>query len=1023
MSDVQLYLIEAEKDKKEASRIASVTAHRLEAKELKLLDLIESIGEYLNNDDAAIRAKTLSYLAEILQFMPPKVLSVQQRNLLSEFILSRISNDASSIGSCAKALLALEELGRWDQDMVAKVLSTLLDHTSPLIQYKQQSERYAVIVLLDRLLSKYREAIHTLHKSSQDFLPRFIAYFDGEKDPRNLMIIFSLLRVVGVEWDVSSAAQELFEASFNYFPITFRPPPDDPYGITAQDLKERLKLCISASSSFSPYSFPALIDKLDSTSFNVKRDTLQALFSCIREYGPHAINLYSTVLWDTLKYEVLNVQEEDLAKESLKVLEEIGRQLARGSSDALVVFLKPVAKECNEHLADAPTKQSQGATRMLYAISSSSAAACSYLLSAILPNLFSMYQGTQDIAKRRGLVETLAALIRADIVVFGEWRRDFANGDLELRSERSLSNPLRDYATNALEILIGALSTALVSQVSYRLVLLDALLQLAKVRALLSDDQISSIINLFDNIIISEESYGKDELKTAAISALVELAHQKSELVIVKSFPDFLARLPDRDETGPDTYIPILEAFARLGSEEKVFDTVVLRLKNKLYSAIHSRASSTYIQAILSALLYAFTQESVKKEPPKAFENAFVELVLPLIQKICLEASEEQQDDMTFYLLGRLANTILRCQDTESQQNVAANIYTLYLDSPFDEGPPFKKDISLAESRRLVLSTYLLAAMRKEVHLPLDRGLLLSSLINFASQEKLTPGIKVACLQHLSLVLNKYVPSAELKQTLDALVHGQNDLFSSMFTRPSSVQTIFAIAKALVLRNSSSLNDIFSSLTSTLMDSQVGTTVAHGFATLLQPDEILTKENHCTISPLHKQKTFAMLVPDITSGFRAAAMETKKNYLIALAGIIRSLPYAVLEPQLSSLTPLLLQTLEVSGEEDVRAGTIETIMVIITENPKIMEEHVSGLISRLLTCSSSRTSSATVRAKGLKCLALVTQLRAELIIPYRKQVIKKLIVPLDDKKRVVRQEAVKCRAKWIELDEVDEDGE
>lgn len=65
-------------------------------------------------------------------------------------------------------------------------------------------------------------------------------------------------------------SQELFDAVFNYFPITFRPPPDDPYGITAQDLKDRLRDCIASTSDFAPYAFPALLDKLDSTSMNTK---------------------------------------------------------------------------------------------------------------------------------------------------------------------------------------------------------------------------------------------------------------------------------------------------------------------------------------------------------------------------------------------------------------------------------------------------------------------------------------------------------------------------------------------------------------------------------------------------------------------------------------------------------------------------------------------------------------------------------------------------------------------------------
>ena len=69
----------------------------------------------------------------------------------------------------------------------------------------------------------------------------------GEKDPRNLMLVFSMLRVIMVEWDTSKHADILFDAVYAYFPITFRPPPNDPYGITAQDLKDRLRDCISST--------------------------------------------------------------------------------------------------------------------------------------------------------------------------------------------------------------------------------------------------------------------------------------------------------------------------------------------------------------------------------------------------------------------------------------------------------------------------------------------------------------------------------------------------------------------------------------------------------------------------------------------------------------------------------------------------------------------------------------------------------------------------------------------------------
>ena len=271
MSDITLYLLEVEKDQAEAKNIAAQSASKLVKKQAKLIDLITSLEPHINDRaDGAIRAKAVAYLADVLENVPPKVLSGQERRLLSDFILGRIEGDREGIDSSARALIALEALGKWDAETAQKVTRTFLDNTNPLKQFKLQTERYAVVQLFDVLIAKYRTAVNQLHEQDPEFMPNLIAYFDGEKDPRNLMIIFSILHVPMTEWDVHAYAQELFEAVFNYFPITFKPPPDDPYGITAQDLKDRLRDCLAANSDFAPHAFPNLLDKLDSTSVNTK---------------------------------------------------------------------------------------------------------------------------------------------------------------------------------------------------------------------------------------------------------------------------------------------------------------------------------------------------------------------------------------------------------------------------------------------------------------------------------------------------------------------------------------------------------------------------------------------------------------------------------------------------------------------------------------------------------------------------------------------------------------------------------
>ena len=271
MSDIQLYLLEVDKNKLEAKRIAAQSASRLENRQLKLIDLITSLEPYINNkEDGPLRAKAVGYLADVLENVSPRVLTGHERKLLCDFILGRIEGDVEGVGASARALLALEERGKWDSDTARKIMQTFLDHVNPLNEFKTQMERFAILQLLDRLFAKYRGPMKQLQEDDAEVTGKLISCFVGEKDPRNLMMIFSLLQVPMTEWDVKAYAQDLFDSVFNYFPIAFKPPPDDPYGITAQDLKDRLRDCIAANSDFAPYAFPGLLDKLDSSSMNTK---------------------------------------------------------------------------------------------------------------------------------------------------------------------------------------------------------------------------------------------------------------------------------------------------------------------------------------------------------------------------------------------------------------------------------------------------------------------------------------------------------------------------------------------------------------------------------------------------------------------------------------------------------------------------------------------------------------------------------------------------------------------------------
>jgi DNA repair/transcription protein MET18/MMS19 len=115
----------------------------------------------------------------------------------------------------------------------------------------------------------------------------------------------------------------------------------------------------------------------------------------------------------------------------------------------------------------------------------------------------------------------------------------------------------------------------------------------------------------------------------------------------------------------------------------------------------------------------------------------------------------------------------------------------------------------------------------------------------------------------------------------------------------------------------------------------------------------------------------------------------------------------------------LLQTLDIAGEDDIKVGTMDMLILILQERSQVLEEHIGSVITRLLSITSSYQNPPRVREKALHCLTLLpVKLRTEVVLPYRKQVVKKLTAALDDRRRAVRTEAVRCRTKWIDMDDV-----
>ncbi|ORZ06645.1 hypothetical protein BCR42DRAFT_158103 [Absidia repens] len=88
-----------------------------------------------------------------------------------------------------------------------------------------------------------------------------------------------------------------------------------------------------------------------------------------------------------------------------------------------------------------------------------------------------------------------------------------------------------------------------------------------------------------------------------------------------------------------------------------------------------------------------------------------------------------------------------------------------------------------------------------------------------------------------------------------------------------------------------------------------------------------------------------------------------------------------------------------------------------TEAPEVIADNVQSLIPALLKLLEPEEKNAmNVRIATLKCLAqFPSSVSRDVLLPYAVYVTKQLGRTLDDKKRLVRKEAVDCRGKWFTI--------
>lgn len=279
----------------------------------------------------------------------------------------------------------------------------------------------------------------------------------------------------------------------------------------------------------------------------------------------------------------------------------------------------------------------------------------------------------------------------------------------------------------------------------------------------------------------------------------------------------------------------------------------------------------------------------------------------------------------------------------------------------------------------------------------------------------------------------------DIALSLDAWINRQNRL-----RQIHIISGLAWIGKGLIMRGHEKIKDVTMTLLSYLLStSDIGdlslnegrskdnneqdtTSVmacaADAFQILMTDSEdCLNRRFHAVIRPLYKQRYFSIMMPILISSMVETKSPITRSMLYrAFAYIISDTPLTAVLSESKKLIPIILDCLSILSEDirnkEMVYGVLLVFSGILTENNgrEAVVENAHLIISRLagLVCYPHMM---LVRETAIQCLVAISALPHTKIFPMRTKVLQAISNALDDPKRNVRQEAVRCRQAWAEI--------
>jgi hypothetical protein len=675
--------------------------------------------------------------------------------------------------------------------------------------------------------------------------------------------------------------------------------------------------------------------------------------------------------------------------------------LAAAAADPLAAFLGPLINESTRHLNDFDVGLIRLHGRLLDAIARGSEKSCRCLCDAYLPELLRKATPGASNDHRMAYASVLTALVEATLAVNGV-------GPGSLMSEH------KDVALAMYkEMLVSDQSNLRAAGLAgVSKLLATGLLAVADVQHMCT----SAVGSLLQDKV--------EVVRVEARTAVKAIAVQSAESIQTLTIPPLIARLSATDASLPSSeqahelvavlgdvattfqlavsvlavFIPLLEATGLNVAQSHIAAAVVEGVRDLLVGMATQYPDDDLFSVAIKPCLVAVLAPIGKANNGSAllWPSAVLATLATGLQACCQAMPSEQQSAALRIVVSVFRDGDLGAIGIESSGDVA-----------------FLKESHMPAASAIVLLPALLGSFRGTVTSTLDGVTALATMLIEAASSGADAGQCRAAAITAAALVNKCTTEALVGylDELSGMLGGQLQATASAAAdRAGHIATWAWLCKALVVRGHPSAKAFTATLVGFLGDPEMGMAAAESFAIVVNNcAEALNPKSHANFRIMFRQRYFLENVPALIAGLHNAAPELKKHYLIALSHLLGAVTHQVLLSELSRVFPVLVQSLH-QTETSLVGPTIKILQRLVVDVPEFVADHVDSLVPLLIDLAAH--TKMAVRIAVLQCLCSVASLPEHKIFPLAAGVLKALRTNIDDHKRLVRAEAVKCSSKW-----------